>query len=413
MTLLERPEARLAIALGTGLLLGAERERHLAEQPRPGAAGLRTFALVALLGGVMVRLGGWVPLLVGGLFVSLAALSGYAAEAREDPGITTEVSLMLTYGIGALALHEPLLAAAIAVTSTWVLAESKPLHRLVREGLSREELLDALVFGAAALIVLPLVPNAPIGPYRVLNPFAAWKLVVTVMGVTGAGYVAQRLLGPRYGLPVAGLASGFVSSPATIAAMGERARRDPSSRGACIAAAAASSVATIAELALLVGTVHRGTLYALAPALSLAGLTALAYAATFTWRAARDTRGAPQRGRAFRMRTAILFAAALTFITIVSSFLVHRLGDAGLVLGASFAGFADTHAMSASVASLVAAHKIDTKSAEVAVLACLSTNSVTKVAIAFGTGERRYACWVAAGVVAVLAAAWAGFIVGR
>jgi hypothetical protein len=93
--------------------------------------------------------------------------------------------------------------------------------------LSEEELTDALIFAAAALVVLPLVPDRYVGPFSAVNPRTIWKIVILIMSISAGGHIAVRLLGPRFGLPLAGLASGFVSSVATIASMGARARKDP------------------------------------------------------------------------------------------------------------------------------------------------------------------------------------------
>jgi uncharacterized membrane protein (DUF4010 family) len=80
--------------------------------------------------------------------------------------------------------------------------------------LSEEELTDALIFAAAALVVLPLVPDRYVGPFSAINPRTIWKIVILIMSISAGGHIAVRLLGPRFGLPLAGLASGFVSSVA-------------------------------------------------------------------------------------------------------------------------------------------------------------------------------------------------------
>ncbi len=84
---------------------------------------------------------------------------------------------------------------------------------------------DALIFAGATLVVLPLLPNQPMGPYDALNPRSIWIVVILVMAISAAGYILIRLLGARFGLPIAGFASGFISSTATIGAMGTRVRR--------------------------------------------------------------------------------------------------------------------------------------------------------------------------------------------
>jgi uncharacterized membrane protein (DUF4010 family) len=222
---LELPEGRLAVALGIGLVIGAERERRKGEGPSRRGAGIRTFAIVALLGGIVAMLDSEALLVVGALLVGAIAVVAYWLGDREDPGFTSEVTIVLTYCLGALAEHAP-------------------LHRISRNVLTDDELRDALLFAVAAMVVLPLLPNRTVGPFGVLNPFTLWRLVVVLMAMSGAGYIAQRTLGPRYGLALAGLGGGFVSSSATIAAMGTRARADPDVLRPAVAGAAASTTTT-------------------------------------------------------------------------------------------------------------------------------------------------------------------------
>src|SRR5512140_3808194 len=145
-----------------------------------------------------------------------------------------------------------MLALAASVMVTVLLAARDPLHRLVRDAITRQELLDGLTFSVAALVVLPLLPDRTIDPFGFVNPFALWRLAVVFMGLSALGYAAQRLLGQRYGLTIAGFASGFVSSSAAIAAMGGRARADASRAGRSAAGAVASILGSLVYLLALV-----------------------------------------------------------------------------------------------------------------------------------------------------------------
>ena len=104
---------------------------------------------------------------------------------------------------------------AVGVMVTLVLASRERFHDFARRVLSEQELSDALLLGAAALVVLPLAPDRPIDPWGVLNPRTLWRLVVLVIPIGSAGYVAVRVLGARRGLPLAGLAGGYASTVLT------------------------------------------------------------------------------------------------------------------------------------------------------------------------------------------------------
>jgi uncharacterized membrane protein (DUF4010 family) len=404
------PALTLSVALGVGLLLGVERERRKGEGPERGAAGVRTFALVGLAGGLSWRIGGTVTAAVALGSVGVAAVAGYVRSHEEDPGLTTEVALIVDFLLGALAQREPGLAAALGVVTAIVLAGRERIHALVRDTLSERELHDGLLFAACALVVLPLVPDKGFGPHGSLNPAVVWRLVVIVMAVQGAGYIALRAVGPRYGLPIAGLLGGFVSSIATIATMGARAVKEPRLRRGATAGAVASSVATVTLLAILVGAVSVPTLRRLALSLLLAGVAAIGYGALFAFRAARaDGDDGFRRGRAFDLRIAIVLAVAVAVVLLVSGELNAALGRAGLVLGTTVAGVADSQAPAISAATLAKAGHVPVSTAALAILAVLSANTLTKAVVAAVAGDRRYALRVSVGLLLILAGAWGGW----
>lgn len=410
--ILDEPAERaltIAVAVGIGLLVGAERERRKGSGRGRAAAGIRTFALVGLLGGVSAVVGGWAALLVGGVFVSAAAVLSYVYGDREDPGITTEVALVVVFLLGVLAHHEPRLAAATGVVVTVLLASRRVLHQFVNRVLTEAELHDALLFAGAALVVLPFVPDETVGPYDVFNPFRVWLYVVLIMGVSGAGYIATRSIGPRIGLALSGLAAGFVSSTATIGAMGSRARQDPSMAGPAAAGAVLSTVATVAQMAIFLAAASWSTLEVMTPALVLGGAVAVAYGGGFAFFALRTNVPADSAtGRPFDLRVAFGFAAVITLVLFVSAAMEDWIGSQGVAIGVALAGFADTHAPALSVAALVAGGQLEADEAVVPVLLAMTTNSATKVLAAYTTGGWGYTARVAPGVIAVAIALWAG-----
>jgi uncharacterized membrane protein (DUF4010 family) len=246
----------LAVSLGIGMLLGVDRERRKGEGPGRESAGIRTFALVAFLGSLsaIIPTPG-LPILVG-VFVGALAIVSYTQNRSNDPGVTSEAALMAAFLLGILTQSALTLAAGLSVLITILLAARETLHQFVSDRLSEEEFRDALVLGALALVILPLVPDKGIGPFEAFNPFTAWRLVVIVGLASAAGYVAQRMLGPGLGLPLAGFFGGFVSSVATVAAMRSRAA-DPRVLRPAVAGAVLSNIATLVQLGLPEGASGR------------------------------------------------------------------------------------------------------------------------------------------------------------
>ncbi|WP_049621100.1 MgtC/SapB family protein [Frateuria defendens] len=401
-----------AIALGIGLLIGAERERRKGSGQTRGAAGIRTFAVVALLGAVAVAFG---PLL---LAVALAAVAGlvalaYARHQGDDPGLTTEGSLLLCLLLGALAPRAPALAAGLAVAVTVLLAEREWIHHFVRGVLTEQELNDLLMLAAATLVVLPLVPDRAMGPLEAINPHTLWIIVILILSIGALAHTLLRLAGSRLGLPLAGLLSGFVSSVATIGVMGARAKEDPAQCVPATAAAVLSTVATFVQMAVLLAVVDATVLRALALPLACGGAMAVLYGALSTWRTLRQgSDESVQQGRAFSLRTSLLLAATMAAVLLAAAAMRAWLGNRGLVVTAGVVGFADTHAPAVSVATLVVTGKVETTAAAVPILIALSTNTVTKAVVAAVSGGRRFAPPVVAGLALVTAATWLGWWLG-
>jgi uncharacterized membrane protein (DUF4010 family) len=403
------PWLNFSVAIGIGLLIGLERERSKGEGLARRPAGIRTFALVALLGAVAVHVGG-VPLLaVGAIGVAVLAALSYVLGHEEDPGLTTEIGLIATPLLGGLAMSDTGLAAGLGAAVAVILAAKAPLHGFVTRVLTGAEVTDGLVFAVATLVIWPQLPDRYLGPFEALNPHSVWLLVVVVMALGTCGHVATRALGTRLGLPVAGFASGFVSSTATIGSMAGKAAKDPSSMRASVAGATFSTVATFVQLAILLATITRPTLFAMAPALAAGAIVATVYGFAFALRAGTpETTSAAnaEPGRAFSVLTAVALAAMMTVMLVLAAALKQRLGDTGVAVGAVVAGFVDAHSAAISVASLAASAKITPQEAVLPILAAVTSNAAAKIAMAFGGGSRGFALRITPGIATPVAAAW-------
>jgi len=401
------PWLNFAVALALGLLIGLERERSKGEGPTRGPAGIRTFALAALLGAIGIHLGDVLLLVIveGGVAV-LAAVS-YFRDRDSDPGLTTEVGLMAAPLIGGLAMSDTLLASGLGVAVAVVFAVKEPLHSFVKGALTDAEVNDGLVLAVATFVIWPQLPDRYLGPLQAINPHSIWLLVVLMLSIGACGHAATRAFGPRFGLSIAGLASGFISSTATIGSMAGRAVKDPASMGAAVAGAAFSTVSTFLQLALLLFAVSKPTLVLMAPALAAGAVAAAIYGLAFALRGrAPDPVSAPEQGRAFSVWTAFALAGLIAIMLIVAAALKDWLGEAGIIVGAAVAGIVDTHSSAISVASLVASGKLTPQAAMLPILAAMTSNALAKTAIAIGAGSGGFAIRIIPGLVLSMAAAW-------
>ncbi|MFI5211093.1 MAG: MgtC/SapB family protein, partial [Gemmatimonadales bacterium] len=330
MLLLNPLVTNLAVALGVGLLIGAERERRKGHGDTRAPAGIRTFTIVALLGAISFEIGGGLLLAVATVGVAALSAVAYSRARGPDPGLTTEAALVFTVVLGGFAMVEPAVAAGLSVIVATLLFARSKVHHFVRSVVTEDELHDLLLLAAGALVILPLAPDRYLGPFEALNPRVVWRLVLLMMSIGGLGHIAIRLFGPKIGLPLAGLASGFASSSATIGSMGARAKEHPALLRAAVAAAVLSTVSTVILTAIVLWALDPRVLAAMAWSLGLAGVGAVGYGLVFTRRAIHaPLPGDYVHGRAFRLRTALIFAAALSLVAVVVAGLNQWLGAAG------------------------------------------------------------------------------------
>ncbi len=403
----------LAAAVGGGLLIGLERERRKGQGPQRKAAGIRSFTLAALGGGVAQGLDQ--PLLVAlgaGLVAALAAVAYWKsrdtslANPTTDPGLTTELALFVTYLVGAMCVRQPLLGAGAAAVVAGLLAARDRLHHLATDVLSEGELHDALLLAALALVLLPLAPASPLAWLGGMAPRTLLLTVLLILALQAAGHVALRVLGARAGLALSGLFSGFVSSTATIAAMGARARAEPAQRSACEAGAMASTAATWLQMLLLVTALAPAAASTLLASAAAGALTAVA-SALLMWRSAGTepvasvaAADAVQDRGPLRLRQAVAVAVMLAAVTAAVAWAQRQFGDAGIWAGTALAALADAHSPVAALATLHGAGTLDAAGVRDGVLVAVLANSLTRSVTAFAAAGSAFGARVTLSLLA-------------
>lgn len=350
----------LAISLAIGLLIGSERGWHSrAQEEGTRVAGIRTFTLISVLGGVTAFVAErivpeWSLLICALVFIPLTLLliAGYVQTSRSQStlSITTEVAAMLTFWLGALPAYGFGLAAmATAVILALLLHMKHQLHHWLLI-LDEQELLGTLQFLIVSVVLLPLLPNRGFGPWQAINPYHLWWMVVLISGLSLLGYFAMRLAGARRGILATSLAGGLVSSTSVTLTLSKLHRDVPDSGG--ITAGILLAWATMFARIVIVVAALRPSLVPgiLVPmALAFFGLLALAL---WHFRAAAGESGAqnPAIRNPFQLIPALQFAALLGAVMLAGHALEYWLGDAGLYLLSVVAGFADVDAIVLSLA---------------------------------------------------------------
>jgi uncharacterized membrane protein (DUF4010 family) len=409
---------RLALALAIGLLFGVERGWQEREgKPGSRAAGIRTFALIGLLGGVwglLARIGG--DVLLGFAAIGFASWYGFFQwrEARDQKShsATGFVAGLLVFALGAYAiLGEKAAAGSAAVAATVILAERQALHGFL-ERLKWVELRAALMLLVMTFVLLPVLPNRPVDPWGAINPYQLWLLTILTAGISYAGYIAVNLAGPRRGLIYAGAAGGLVSSTTVTWTFARIARHQASLEFAAgIVTSWTVSLLRMTAIAVL-----------LAPALIYPfGVPALAAACvTMASASLLYRRSAVERAEAdlgltdpFDLWMILRFSVLLAGVMLAAKLLSSTVGEAGLLGLAAVSGIADVDPITLSMAR-TAGTGVAVNHAAVAILVAAGTNLIAKTVLGVSFGGFRFARpLIATAVVAVAAAGLALTIVLR
>lgn len=396
----------LALALGLGLLIGLQRERVKGAAAQPeGEPGVRTYLLIALAGALSGMLGTPALYVAGAAVAALMVASRWLRRAG-GAGPVAEVAMLVTFLLGLLALRSHELAGGLGVIVAVVLASKARLHALARQWLSERELHDLLILATAVFVVLPLLPDHTVDPWQAINPRKLWLLAVAIMAIASLGYVALRAFGSRLGLGIAGLAGGFVSSTATIAGMGERARLSPALAPVAASAGLMSNVSTVIQLTVVLGAISPPLLRHMLWPL-IAGGTAAVLAALLSSRhllADHDQVKALAGKRPFEPGAAIRFVALLGGVMLLAAIAREAWGAGSMAAVMALSGLIDVHAAAASAAQLDAVGRIDRHDALVGVFAAFVANSLLKCAVALVKGTPAYARRIAPGTLAMVSA---------
>jgi uncharacterized membrane protein (DUF4010 family) len=414
----------LAVALGIGLLIGTERERSNAATQRgergdsqkvirfaESVAGIRTLALVSVLGAVTYLVNIWL------LVTSILCVATFATVAdyiRHDQkrGITTDIMLLFTMVLGALAITSPALAASLAVLAAILLSAKQPIHGFVLGVLTQEEMNDFLILAGSTLIILPLMPHRNLGPFDAINPYNLWLVVILIMAIGAFGHFALRLLGSRIALPFVGLVSGFISSLATISEMGRITRLTPSLMPAALAGSVLSCFSTVIQVGLIALTFNPATFERLIPILLLSGMTILLTGSLLTFREMRhlvtDSKAIEQ---SFSIKTALVLVGLIGLVLMVSTALNSWFGASGVLLVSGVAGLVDAHAPTMSIASLVSTHQLSVNDSTLPILIALTMNTLSKIGVAATSGGRGFAIRLAPSLLLQIAAIWIAWFI--
>jgi len=387
----------LALAVGLGLLVGLQREWR-SERP----AGIRTFALITLLGflsGLAAQHhGAWV--LVGAI-VALAALLwlgnwlGERDSDNRDQGITTEVAALVMFLAGVILADDRVQAAVVITGVTAALLHWKaPLHAFTRR-IDEGEFRAIIQFVLIALVLLPIVPDRTFGPFDVLNPFKIWLMVALIVGINLVSYLIHRSMSSSRGALLAGAVGGMISSTATTVSHARQ------SRGLEVPAESVSVVIVVASaivnlrILIEIGVVGPALLaHALLP-FSIMALFMAGCCFYLLRRGGRAETTAIRHENPAQVRTALSFGVLFAVVILVVAAVKTRFGPEAVYLVALISGLTDVDAITLSVADLFQTGRLEAADAWRVVLVASLSNLLFKAGITAVYGRREVAVQVA------------------
>jgi uncharacterized membrane protein (DUF4010 family) len=388
---------RFGAALGLGILLGLERERTKTEAR---FAGVRTFGLFALAGGVAAFLDvslarPWLALAVFAAAAGLVIVSYAVTAQRGELGATTEISALFAFLLGFLCVSGRVTtAAALAVASGGILALKEWLHRLA----SRIETADieaALKFAIVSIIILPIVPDENFGPapLDVINPYKIWLMVVLISALNFVSYLLVKVVGAEHGIGLTGLLGGLVSSTAVTLGFAQRSRQEPQQVSPLALGILVAWTVMFFRVVLLVAAVDRALVPRTALAMTTFGVPSLAICG-YLWRRQRSagTASVSPGENPFELGEAIRFGLLFGVITFVAKAAQVYLGDTGLYLAGAIAGLTDVDAIALSMAQLALSDPASAQPAGRTIVIAVAANTLFKagmVAFLGAPGLRR------------------------
>jgi len=411
---LDSTVGRIALSAALGLFLGLEREWS------QKAAGIRTFSLISLIAAVFVTLDRELLLALGGLLVIvqgvLLAVQGLLDEDEGGLSLTTSVSMLVAYGVGALvAAGFVIESVTVAVLSSLLLVLKRELHTIAW-GLSRQELRSTTEFAILAFVVYPLLPAEPVGLGGgdlsvTVELRVVWLMVVTVAAIGIVNYVVVQNYGGR-GIAVTGFFGGLASSTAVVGTMLDYVRQRPGAvdfavAGILLADAAMAFRNLVIAVGFSFGSPERPLLGAVVPLGALAVGGVLVAATIADWRESAEM----SLDSPFSLRNALGFGAVFFVIVVAGALASSRFGAAGLYVTGALSGLVSSAGVTASAVSLYRTGAIGSNTAVLTILVATASSVLVKAALAIISSERAFAVRVGAYSFGLLVAASAATLV--
>jgi uncharacterized membrane protein (DUF4010 family) len=400
---------QLATAFALSALVGLEREHRYQHSGYSSFGGLRTFALIGLLGAVSaVFFSGTAmfPVITAGFMALMVAAYVVASKNEKDSGATSEVSAFLVYLVGALCGIDQYVAATLLALSMLFISHFKsPLHKLAKK-VNNRELVSTMQFLIITFVVLPMLPKIGYGPYNFFNPYEVWFMVVVVSGISFASYIAIKIWGAKKGLSLTGFLAGFISTNAFAYSLASQSKKFkkvvlPFALGVAIAVTALY-FRVIFEAMIINEEMVKPLLIPMLSMGATSGLITLRFVLKKEEVPESVQKKAVQVKSPFSIAPAISFALIFALVLFLSKFIVNVLGTGALHVASFVTGFLEMDSIVLSNLRLAASGDISNQTAAIAITLASIASTISKPAIFYIFGSKTVAKKLALSMVPVI-----------
>ncbi|PCM43554.1 MgtC/SapB family protein [Marinobacter sp. ANT_B65] len=392
----------LFVALLLGAIIGLERGWDAREQKSgERIAGIRTFSLTGLLGGISAVLAQEItPWAFPVLLLSVVAMAIVAYSERLDHirnfSITGMVGMTLTFCFGAIAVAvDPVMATAAAVITALILDNKEEIHSWVNK-LKAHELDAALKLLLISVVMLPLLPNEAMGPGGVLNPREIWWMVVMIASLSFIGYFAMRVAGTRKGILFTGLFGGLSSSTALTLHFARQAKLYPALNAQFATGILIACGTMFPRILVYCFVINRDLLPSLVwPVVVMSILLYVPAIVIWQRNSGANQVSQPTLGQnPLDLKSALVFGILLTVILLLGDFLENWLGNTGVYVLAATSGIADVDAITLSLGRM-SNTSLAMDTAVMGIVIAATTNNLVKSGMAWVIGNRQTGLYVA------------------
>lgn len=390
----------LGIALGLGLLVGMQREKHTKDQ----IAGVRTFTLISVLGvvaGFLTELyeNPFILPILGMAMAAMLITANIIKQKQQQDlsfGQTTEMAALLMFAVGAyLVVGDQFVGIIMGATIAILLYVKQHLHKFISD-LEEKDVSAIMILAGISLIILPILPDKTFGPFNVLNFKNIWLMVTLIVGISVIGYFIYKFIGKKYGILSNGILGGIISSTATTVSYARFTKKTKdihkASAFVIFAAASVSLVRVMIEIAAVIpGKIGKVVLPIVALFLLMICLSVILF---YLINKESTSDEMPKPENPAQIKSALMFGAIYAIILLAVAFTEQELGNEGLYIAAFVGGLANKDAITLSLSQSIGSGLDTNFGWRLIVIASLS-NFLFKIVLCSILGTRQLTKWVA------------------